>query len=150
MEKNFLDLLRLLNDFKVKYLLIGGYAVGIHAEPRFTKDLDIWIEPSKSNAKKILLLLRQFGAPVDNLTEEDLATPGLIYIFGIPPQRVDLINKLKGANFRDCHKRKVKKRIGKLIVNVVSIADLIFLKKIAGRPQDKLDILNLKKFQRKT
>jgi hypothetical protein len=146
MEKNFLDLLQLLNASKSKYMLIGGYAVGIHSEPRYTKDLDIWIDCSKPNAKKILKLLTEYGAPTDNLSEKDLATPGLIFIFGIAPQRVDIINHIKGADFKSCYARRVRKQVGKTEINVVSIKDLINLKKLAGRDQDKIDIAKLKKF----
>jgi len=147
MEKNFLELLRLLNDFKAKYLLIGGYAVGVHAEPRYTKDLDIWIECSRANSKKVLQLLTEFGAPTDNLNEKDLATPGLIFIFGIAPQRVDIINFIKDADFKECYARRVRKKVGKIQIDVIAIDDLIFLKKLAGRAQDKIDIAKLKKFK---
>ncbi len=96
MYQDYLDLLQCLNDNKVKYLVIGGYAVIQYAEPRYTKDIDIWVEASTANAKKVLKALSKFGAPISNLTEEELSTPGLVYIFGVAPVRVDILNRVKG------------------------------------------------------
>lgn len=145
MYLDYLELLQCLNDNKVKYLIIGGYAVIHYAEPRYTKDLDIWIEASSRNAKNTLKALSTFGAPIANLTEEELATPGLVYIFGIPPVRVDVINHIKGADFKEIWANKNKITIGKVTTQIVSKKDLIKLKKIAGRPQDKADIAALSK-----
>jgi hypothetical protein len=144
MNSDFSELLQLLNDFKVKYLLIGGYAYGFYAEPRYTKDIDLWVEASTSNAKKIIKALTEFGAPIANLSIKDLATPGLIYIFGLPPLRVDILNEVKGESFDNAYSNKEIKIVEKLKIPVVSKKTLIKLKKAAGRPQDKLDILNLK------
>ena len=145
MYPDYLELLRYLNDNKVRYLIIGGYAVIQYTEPRYTKDLDIWIEPSKANAKKVLKALTDFGAPVDNLSISELATPGLIYVFGIPPIRVDLLNKPSGATFATSWKTKIKVDVGGVVANFISKAALIRLKRAAARPQDLADLDKLAK-----
>ena len=143
--QDFLELLLAFEKYKVRYVVIGGYAVGIHAEPRYTKDLDILIEPSVFNAKRVLKALGEFGAPIDNLSVTELATPGLLYIFGVPPLRVDILNRIKGANAAEIIKRGKRIKIGKTVFKVVALADLIKLKKLAGRKQDKADIEKLTK-----
>jgi len=145
MDRNYLDLLRCLNAAKVKYLLIGGYAVIYYSEPRYTKDLDIWIEASRQNARCALRALRKFGAPVDNLTEQDLAKPGLIYVFGLPPLRVDILNSASGCSFAAAWKTRVRARIDGLNANFVSKANLIRIKKATGRPQDLADLAKLRR-----
>lgn len=144
MDGNYLDLLRCLNGAKVKYLIIGGYAVIYHSEPRYTKDLDIWIEASAQNARRTIQALREFDAPIDNLTVEDLETPGLIYVFGLPPLRVDILNKATGCSFASAWKARAKVKIDGVLANFIDKAGLIKLKKAAGRPQDLADLEKLK------
>jgi hypothetical protein len=124
-------------------LIVGGYAFGVHAEPRYTKDLDIWIDPSPVNAKRVLASLRSFGAPVSSLVARNFSEPGFLLIFGREPNRVDFINKLKGLSFATAYKYSVKVELGKVSVRVVSLDHLILLKKLANRPQDRLDVKNL-------
>lgn len=143
MYQDFLELLRVFESHKVRYVVIGGYAVGIYAEPRFTKGLDILIEPSEVNAKRTLKALTEFGAPTDNLTIKELATPGLLYVFGVPPLRVDILNRIKGINPLPVIKRGKKIKLKDAVLRVVCLEDLLKLKKLAGRPQDKADIAKL-------
>lgn len=146
---DFLELLQLFASHKVRYALIGGYAVGVHAEPRFTKDLELLIVPSPTNAKNVLAALTKFDAPVDNLTIADLSTPGLLYVFGIPPLRVDIMNRIEKVKVEQVVRNAVTVKLAGIRVKVASIDDLITLKKIAGRPQDKADIAKLKEWRRK-
>ena len=143
MHQDFLELLLAFERHKVRYVVIGGYAVGIHAEPRYTKDLDILMEPSLTNAKRMLKALSEFGAPVENLSVKELATPGLLYIFGVNPLRVDILNNIKKADIGGIMKRGKKVTVGNTSLRVVSLDDLITLKRLAGRPQDKADIAKL-------
>jgi predicted nucleotidyltransferase len=145
MYQDYLELLQCLNDNKVKYLVIGGYAVIQYAEPRYTKDIDIWIEASVLNAKKLLKALKHFGAPIANLSVEELAVPGLVYVFGIPPVRVDILNRVSGGKFELAWKAKNVVNIDGTKINFVSKSDLIKMKKSAGRPQDLADIVSLKR-----
>ncbi len=145
MDPNYLDLLRLLNEYKVKYLIIGGYAVINYTEPRYTKDLDIWVEASVTNAKKLINALGEFGAPIDNLTVDDLSTPGLLYVFGIPPLRVDILNRASGVKFENAWKNRNTIKIEKNKVNFVDLKALIKLKRAANRAQDLADLEKLYK-----
>jgi hypothetical protein len=143
MHSDFLDLLQLLNAHKVRYLIIGGYAYGFHVEPRYTKDLDLWIEASVGNARRLLKALIEFGAPVDNLREDELAKPGLLYVFGVPPLRVDILNRIKGCDFRLMYAQRKIFRLDRLSIPVVSRADLVRLKRQARRAQDLVDLEKL-------
>lgn len=145
MYQDYLELLQFLNDNKVKYLVIGGYAVIRYTEPRYTKDLDLWVEASVVNAKKLLKALSQFGAPIDNLTVEELAKPGLIYVFGLPPVRVDIINRVKGSRFQTAWPKREKVELDGEKVNFVDRLTLVKLKKAAGRPQDQADLIKLER-----
>ena len=107
MNSDFVEILQFLNVRKVKYLVIGGYAVTYYSEPRYTKDLDILVEDSKANSIKLFKVLKEFGAPVDNLNELDFAEKGTIYVFGIPPNRIDILSGIKGVNFETlCGRRQ--------------------------------------------
>jgi predicted nucleotidyltransferase len=145
MYPDFLELLRVLEKHKVAYALIGGYAVGIHAEPRATKDLDLVVAPTPKNAKALLKALKEFGAPIDNLSEQDLVKPGLLYVFGVPPLRVDILNSLKGVDVMQIVKKAKRVKLGDTTLKVIDIDDLIHVKTLAGRPQDKVDVKALKK-----
>lgn len=149
MYPDFLELLRVFESHKVEYVLIGGYAVGFYAEPRYTKDIDFLVRPSKSNAEALLAALSEFGAPVDNLTIKDLATPGLIYVFGISPLRVDIINRIKEVDVRKIIKGSKVVMLSGVSVRIVGLDDLIMLKTLANRAQDKADIKKLKEVQKR-
>jgi hypothetical protein len=90
-NSDFSDLLRLFNANEVKYLVIGGYALIQHAEPRFTKDLDLWISKDSGNAAAVYKSLREFGAPLTGLTAADFSEEGYLYQMGAPPVRVDIL-----------------------------------------------------------
>ena len=146
---DFLELLRVFEKHKVAYALIGGYAVGVHSEPRYTKDLDIIVAPTPRNAPRVLRALEEFGAPIANLTREDLTRPGLLYVFGIPPLRVDVLNRLKGVDVSVIIKRARRVKVADTILRVVALDDLIRIKTLAGRPQDKADVALLRRYKRK-
>ena len=143
MNSDFRELLRLLSENKVRYLVIGGYAVSYYAEPRYTKDLDIWVEASSINAKRLIKALSEFGAPVDNLETSDFEKEGLVYVFGVPPNRVDLLNGVKGTPFTSAWKSRNIVNLGDLKVPFISREDLIKVKKKANRAQDREDIRKL-------
>lgn len=143
MNQDYLDLLQLFDEHAVKYLVIGGYAVIHYSEPRYTKDLDLWVEASAVNGKRLLSALREFGAPIDNLSIGELAAPGLLYVFGVPPVRVDILNNLTGARFATAWKKRVSKNIEGVKAKIVDKGTLIKLKRLAGRPQDLADLEKL-------
>ena len=144
-NSDFSDLLKLFNDKKVKYLIIGGYAVVQYAEPRFTKDLDVWISTDSENAKAVYVALKEFGAPLEELTENDFAKEGYFYQMGVPPVRVDILMGIPGITFETAWNKKVAVDFDGLLVNFISREDLISAKRASGRPQDLLDADALQK-----
>ncbi len=125
MNSDFKDLLRAFNEADVKYLVVGGYAYAEHVEPRYTKDLDIWIDRSPENAERVLIALRDFGAPLAELSLEDLTVAGTFYQIGLPPNRIDIISQLEEMDFTDCWQRRKTVNIGELTTNYISLDDLI-------------------------
>lgn len=138
-NSDFSDLLRLFNDNQVRYLVIGGYAVVQYAEPRFTKDLDLWVSTDAANAKAVYKALREFGAPLAGLTDKDFAEEGYFYQMGVPPVRVDVLMGIPGLDFEDAWQRRSQFDFDGLLVWFVSKHDLIKSKLASGRPQDLLD-----------
>jgi hypothetical protein len=139
MNRDFKELLRIFNEHEVKYLIVGGYAVMKYSEPRFTKDLDIWIEASPENAKKVFQALKTFGAPLEGLTENDFAEAGF-YQMGRPPVRVDILMTIEGVGFADAWENRVETDFVGVPVFFIGLSDLIKNKKAAGRLQDLADI----------
>ena len=138
-NSDFSELLRLFNDNHVKYLVIGGYAVVQYAEPRFTKDLDLWISTDVSNASAVFHALREFGAPLAGLTEADFGKEGHFYQIGAPPVRVDILMGIPGLQFEDAWNGRQEVDFDGLAVSFISRRDLIISKIASGRPQDLID-----------
>jgi hypothetical protein len=143
MNSDFKELLKIFAKEKVKYLIIGGYAVAKHAEPRYTKDLDIWIDNSTENAERVYRSLQEFGAPLTNITVKDFTIPTLVFQLGVEPSRIDILMGLKELDFDKCWERRAISQIAELEIYFISLDDLIFNKRLAGRPQDLLDAENL-------
>lgn len=142
---DFKELLKLFIDHEVRYLVVGGYAVMRYTEPRFTKDLDIWVPCEPKNARAVFNALRAFGAPLKDMTAEDFCTPGTFYQMGSPPLRVDVIMSLQGVDFEDCWAKRESFPISGFDVPFIAKADLIQAKRTAGRLQDLLDLEKLEK-----
>lgn len=136
---DFSDLLNLFKANNVKYLVIGGYAVVQYTEPRFTKDLDLWISTQPDNAEAVFKALKEFGAPLENMTPQDFSEEGYFYQMGIPPVRVDILMGIPGIQFDDAWERRVEVQFDDISVTIISKQDLILAKRAAGRPQDLLD-----------
>ncbi len=138
-NSDFSDLLRLFNVHGVRYLVIGGYAVIQYAEPRYTKDLDIWISTDLDNAEAVYAALREFGAPLAGLTPADFAEEGYLYQMGVPPMRVDVLMGIPGLEFEHAWERRVEVDFDGLPVLFICREDLIAAKIASGRPQDVID-----------
>lgn len=139
MNPDFLDLLGALSDAEVRYLVVGGYAVGVHGHPRATKDLDIWVEATRKNGERVMDALRAFVAPIAGLSADDFAKPGTGFMMGRPPQRIDILTQVAGLDFRSAWRRRVIRDFGGIECPVISLDDLIANKRAAGRPQDLAD-----------
>ncbi len=143
MNQDFKEFLGLLNENRVEYLIVGGYAVAYYGHPRYTKDIDIWIKNSKENAHRLIQTLYQFGFEDVGIREDDfLDIEGIIQL-GYPPNRIDIISGLKGVDFDISFARKTVGLIGDLKVFIISLEDLKSNKKATGRHQDLADLENL-------
>ncbi len=145
MSSDFKDLLREFGSAEVRYLIVGGYAVTEHTEPRYTKDLDLWIHNSYANAQLVISALQSFGAPLRDVTPDDFGLPGFAYQIGVPPARIDILTELEGIHFEECWARRKSLMLDQVEVHYISIPDLIINKEITGRPHDLEDARKLRK-----
>ena len=148
MNPDYEEFLKCLNDHKVRYLVVGAHAVSYYTRPRFTKDLDILIEPSLQNARRILQALKDFGFISLKISLKDLSDPKSIIQLGVAPNRVDLIGSIEGVSFKAAWKKRVSGIYGKEDVAYLSLKDLVRTKEISGRDQDKMDLKYLKKIKK--
>jgi hypothetical protein len=139
-EKDYEEFLALLNKYKVRYCIIGAFALAFHARPRYTKDIDILVEASADNAKKIIEVLDEFGFGSLNLTIEDLIAEGNIIQLGYEPVRIDIMTSIKGLDFSEVWRQHVIGPYGRQTVNYIDRQNLIKSKKLSGRIQDKADL----------
>ena len=143
-SQDFREFIELLIKNKAEYLIVGGYAVGIHGHPRYTGDLDIWLNPTPQNAEQILKSVNEFGFSSFKLTLEDFTKPGNVIQLGYPPLRIDLLTEIDGVTFEECFSNRKEVVIEDLNVNFIGYNDLLKNKKETGRPRDIDDIDNLK------
>ncbi len=142
-SRDFRDFIELLQANRVRYLVVGGYAVAVHGYPRYTKDLDIWIERSAENAARLLETLDQFGFGAMGLSPEDIMAPRQVIQLGYPPNRIDLVTDLTGLTFEECYPTKTTIAIGGLDIDFIDLDNLKRNKAATGRAQDLADIENL-------
>jgi hypothetical protein len=148
MTKDFKDLLRAFNANAVKYLIIGAHAFGVHAEPRTTKDLDLFIRSDEENAKAAFRALADFGAPLKGMTPSDFCD-GTTFQIGQAPDRIDVLQRIDGITFDEAWPNRIEGLIdGEIQASVISREDLIRNKLASGREQDLLDVKVLRKVER--
>jgi predicted nucleotidyltransferase len=140
---DFREFLKLCNSKRVKYLLIGGYAVGYYGYPRATGDMDVWIERSASNAKRVVAALEAFGFGVPELTVELFLEPGRIVRMGVPPLRLEILTDVSGVSFNSCYTARRRVVIDGIRVNVISLKHLKINKRASGRAKDLDDLEHL-------
>jgi len=144
MPKDLKDLLGAFNEHGVRYLVVGGYAFGVYAEPRATKDLDLLIRSDEANSAAVYRALTQYGAPLDGLTPRDFMD-GSTFQVGQPPACVDILQRIDGLSFDEAWQNRIEGLIdGELRINVISKDDLIRNKLASGREQDILDVKKLR------
>ena len=144
MNSDFRELLSALNEQDVDYMIVGGYAVIFHTEPRFTKDLDVWVKPEPENAARLMAAFRQFGLPLVDIEESDFAVQGTQYMIGIPPVALDFLTSIGQLDFDACWNQRVVDDIDGIPVAYLGRDDLIQSKEIADREQDRADLRKLK------
>ena len=140
---DFRDLLRAFAESGVRYLIVGAYAVTYYTEPRFTKDLDVWVDPTPENAKRVWKALAAFGAPMENLAITDICNPDLVFQVGVAPNRIDVMMGMEGLTFAAAWRRRKRSTYLDVPAYYIGLDDLIRVKRAAGRPQDRLDVRRL-------
>ena len=143
MNPDFIDLLRAFADADVRFLIVGAYALAHHGRPRATGDLDVWVEPTPSNAPRVMTALASFGAPLQDLAEEDFARPGIVFQIGVPPGRIDILTELTGVTFDEAWPGRDAGQFGDLTVNFLGREAFIANKRATGRAKDLGDIESL-------
>ncbi len=145
LDSNFKEMFRCLIDQDADFLLVGGYALAAYGYPRATKDLDIWVWANPNNAQRVIKALAQFGAPLQDVTAEDLEIEGVVFQIGVPPLRIDIVTKIDGVSFDQAYPNRTIEEIEGLKIPLISRADLIVNKKASGRKQDLADVEKLEK-----
>lgn len=140
MHQDFLDLLRAFIDRKVRFLVVGAYALGVHGRPRATGDLDVWVDPTPENAAKIMEALDAFGAPSEQVTADDFSRPGIVFQMGLPPVRIDVLTELSGLTFAEAWPGRTQAAFGPLAVDVIGREAFIRNKQATGRARDLGDL----------
>ncbi len=139
-NRDFRDLFFALNAAEVRYLIVGGYAITFHSRPRFTKGLDVWVDPDPLNAERTWRALVAFGAPLQELKPSDFANSELVFQIGLPPNRIDVLMGIQGVSFPDAWERRVPAQYADCAVAYLGKLDLIRNKRAVGRPQDLEDV----------
>lgn len=139
-QPDFRDLLALLNEHKVEYLIVGGYALAFHGAPRFTGDIDLFVRPDPANAKRVIQALAAFGFQFPNLTVDDFQNPNKVVQLGVPPVRVDLITSLTGVSWEEANASKEPGPFGDVPVQYIGREQFIANKRAIGRKKDLADI----------
>ena len=145
--KDFEELFGCFDARKVRALVVGGYAFAYHAKPRYTKDIDVWVEATPDNAARLLEALNDFGFGSLDLSVEDFTKPGQIVQLGFPPNRIDFLTSIKGLTFEMAWEARIEDLFGATKVCYLGREDLIRSKKAAGRPQDQVDVEVLEFFR---
>jgi hypothetical protein len=140
LNQDFSEFVESLNANGVRYLVVGGYAVAVHGHPRYTKDLDIWIEPEAANTERMIKALDAFGFASLGITAADFLVPDQIVQLGYPPARIDLLTSVPGVDFATCYLRRIQVTLGSVVADVIDLDGLRQAKAASGRPQDLADL----------
>lgn len=142
LNRDFLDMLRVLICEEAEFLIVGAHAMAVHGVPRATGDIDIWVRPSRANAKRVLNALHEFGAPVaaHGINLEDLERPDMVYQLGLPPRRIDLMTGISGVDFDDAVRSRVMVELEGVTIPVIGRKDLVLNKRASGRTKDLVDL----------
>lgn len=143
LNKDFKEFVQSLNENNARYLVIGGYAVAFHGYPRYTKDLDVWVESSQENAMRIVKALEQFGFASLGLQAEDFLVPDQVIQLGFPPNRIDILTSVEGVAFQGCYASRVQVVLDGIRVNFIDLENLKKNKRAVGRAQDLADLEKL-------
>jgi hypothetical protein len=140
LPNDFKEFLKLLRAHGVEYLLIGGYAVGVHGRPRFTNDLDVWVAIAPANAKRVVGALQEFGFEDPGLSEDLFLKPDSIVRMGVEPVRIEIATAISGVEFDECYRERVETELDGVPVSVINLNHLRINKLASGRSKDLADL----------
>ena|SRR5438093_7127391 len=140
---DFKEFLRLLNSYRVEYLLVGGYAVGYYGYPRATADMDVWVAISTENANRVVAALREFGFRPDAVPPVLFLTENRVVRLGVPPLRLEIITTISGVTFAECYPQRTRAVLSGVDVPLISLHHLKINKAASGRPKDLDDLHHL-------
>ncbi len=143
LPQDFKEFLKLLKEHEVRYLLIGGYAVGFHGYPRATADMDIWVAIHPENANKIVTVLKEFGFDLPELSQNLFLQEKQIIRMGVPPVKLEISTSISGVEFDACYEKRIVAELDGVEVNLIGLNDLKVNKKASGRSKDITDLENL-------
>jgi len=145
LNSDYKDMLQVLLDNGVKFLLVGAYAMGAHGYPRSTGDIDIWVEPSPDNSRRVYLALAQFGAPLGEVDEATFVKPDVVFQIGVAPRRIDIMSSVSGVEFDEAYQHRQTVELEGMPIPILSYDDLVRNKRATGRDKDRLDADRLEK-----
>jgi hypothetical protein len=145
MNRDFVEILQELSAAGADFMVVGAHALAAHERPRATGDIDIWVRPTPENASRVWNALVRFGAPLDDLTLEDLTTPDITFQMGVVPNRIDILTGISGVTFDEAWPNRLTMQRGELEFAVIGREDLIRNKRASGRPKDLVDVANLER-----
>lgn len=145
MNRDFAEMLDALSDARAEFLVVGAHALAAHGRPRATGDLDIWVRPTRENAERVWHALTVFGAPLGELTVNDLATSDVVFQIGVVPSRIDILTTLTGLDFEAAWARRERFEVDGRVLPFLSREDLIRNKSALGRPRDLADVDDLQR-----
>ena len=143
-NQDYKEILSIFNENGVDYLVVGAYALAVHGFPRATGDIDIFVRPERDNAEKVYRSLAKFGAPLENISVEDLHEPDTVLQIGVAPRRIDILTSIDGLNYDKASEDKENVEIGGVSIPFISKQKLIINKLATGREQDRIDAEKLK------
>jgi len=143
LPNDFKEFLKLLRDHRVRYLLIGGYAVGFHGYTRATNDIDFWVAMAPDNANRVVETLREFGFDLPELSVDLFLKPDQIVRMGVEPVRIEVTTTIDGLEFEECYPKRVETLLDGVPLTVISLRDLRINKRATGRAKDQADLENL-------
>jgi predicted nucleotidyltransferase len=150
LNPDYKEMLQCLSEEKVRFLLVGAYALAVYGYPRATKDIDFFVRASPDNASSLMRALRRFGAPLSEISEMDFASEGIVFQIGNSPRRIDILTRISGIDFETAYANKKVVSVDGLDVPVISMSDLIANKRASGRTQDLADVEKLESLEAST
>ena len=144
MNRDFVEMLAALSAAGVEFLVVGAYALAAHGLPRATGDIDVWVRPTRENADRVMQAIRTFGAPLFDLTIDDLLRSDTVFQIGVVPTRIDILTGISGVVFEEAWPNRLTVTIDHQAVPVLGLAELIRNKAATGRPKDQADLVWLR------